>query len=211
MAVEQLRRDLPHILRAAETRHAVCLPFAHEAAQPQGGIGAFVVQGGFNGVDQVLFLTLHAAFREAAVLQAGMIQHLLQKIQHGRKNRLALRQKIVLDEVGVKAGQLDLSLQAHQRAEGRAVQLVQTHGNAADIGVTLRAAQKHAGQQRIQSGVFFAVRPPKVHAEAARFEFIRLHGMQAHARYDRELLYHNDHPFCPLLYTLFAKRKACKK
>ena len=124
-----------------------------------------------------------------------MVEHLLQKFQHGRKDPLTLRQEGVLEEVGIEARQLHLALQAHKRAEGRAVQLVEPHGDAADIGPALRAPQEHARQQRIQRGVFGIVLPAEVHAEACRLKFIRLHGMQAHARHDGKLLQHRNHPF----------------
>ena len=132
-----------------------------------------------------------------------MVQHLFQKLQHGRKHAFPRREKIVLDKIGVKAGRLDLSLEADERSEGRAVQVVEAHGDAADVRIALCPAQQHTGQQRVQCGITRAVRPQKVHAEAGRFEFIRLHGVQTHTRHDRELMQHKNHPFFSAYYTSF--------
>lgn len=132
-----------------------------------------------------------------------MVQHLFQELQHGREHTFPRREKTILNKIGVKAGRLDLAFEPDERSEGRAVQIVEAHGDAADVRIALRPAQQHTGQQRVQRGLARAVRPQKVHAEAGRLEFIRLHGVQTHTRHDRELMQHKNHPFFSAYYTSF--------
>ena len=153
-------------------------------------VGPLFVQRRFDGVDKILLFALDEAGAEAAVLRKRVEQDLLGKRDHRAEHLVPLRQKIVLDKVRVKAGQLDLALFAHERTERCAVQLVERGGDAADVRILLRRPQQNAGQKRIGRSRFGTVRADKIDAEAAGFEFIGLHGPQRHLRCQLKICRH---------------------
>ena len=140
-----------------------------------------------------------------------MIENLLQKLRHWDKDLLARRQKGILNEISVKAHKLHLTLTAQEGAEGGAVKLVQTDGDAPDVRVTLRGAEQNAGQEGISRRVLGAVGPQEIDAEAGGLEFIGLHRPQGHARGENNVFCHGISPFAFSIIHDFQENKRGKE
>ena len=107
-------------------------------------------------------------------------QQLRYEVQQPRKDGLA--RVLVFQTVGKQARELNFSLFAHQRTNGRAVQSVQPVGDGADGGRFFAAAQEYARQQRVHGRLACAKRPEEAEAEAGGLEPPVLDRREEHAR-----------------------------
>ena len=123
-----------------------------------------------------------------------MQQDLCHEFQHRFKYRLACQR--VLNKIGEETHQLHFALLAHERAHARTVQLIESRGNAGNIGISLAAAQQNAGDECISGGLLPAHGPQKIDAEAARFKLIRLHRRQTYAGQKFKTLFHDFFLVC---------------
>ena len=208
---QRLRRDGGNVLGVAQTRHAVGLARAHRLQHLRHGVAALVVEARLDRVDEVLLLALNIAGAEAAVFQIRLVKRLRRQLEHRRKDGLAVGDKGVLDKIGVKADEARLALAAHERAERRAIEVIETVGDGGDVGVTRRAVQQDAGQQRVDGRRLAAVRLEQVDAEAAGFETVGADRAQGDPRLDRNRDHHGLHPFIASIIHDFSENKRGKR
>ena len=133
MGVKALWGNGGHILGFAQSGQAKGIAPAHFFDHLVCGIGTLIVALGFNGRDEVFLFAFHIVGAVASVLQHRLQKQLSQKIHHRLQQMLPFQGIAVGDKAAGKAGHLIVTGATHQRANGSAVQMVQSQGDAAQI------------------------------------------------------------------------------
>ena len=167
MAVKGHRVDLLHLLLVSQPGQAEAVLPAHGPQQAAHGVNLLVVELAFDGGDQVAFLALHKFHPEAPILQGGFLQQLPEKPGHGLQHPVPGQGETLVHEAAVQPRGLVVPHPAHQWAHRRAVQVVQGHGDAAQVRVAHRSPEQHRGDQGIHGRLGLRHRPHQLHAEAA--------------------------------------------
>ena len=178
-------------LLRAETGYAVALAAAHLLQQALVGVLALVVKRGADRVDQIILLALHVVRAEHAALPRRAEQHLAEQVGGGLEQLFAAGRELVVNEAGDEAEAVVFALLAHREAQPRAVQQVERAGQRAHVGMALRAAAQHGGQQRARRGAGRLHRRHELHGQQPRFELLRTDIVEVYA--GRQLLANRDH------------------
>ena len=177
---ERAHVDFIKLFRLSETAAGVAFAPAHGPQQLPLAVSTLVVQYALHGVLQIPAFLRDKLRHERAVFRSRAEQQLGDKVQQVRKNGLA--RILVFQTVGKQARELNFSLFAHQRTNGRAVQFVQPVSDGADGGRFFAAAQEYARQQRVHGRLACAKRPEEAEAEAGGLEPPVLDRREEHAR-----------------------------